>query len=48
MEPKPKSDNWIEKNDVFFSGISDQLASGANYILVGDSHIARMFKDMMK
>ena len=48
MEPKPKSDNWIEKNDVFFSGISDRLASGANYILVGDSHIARIFKDMMK
>ena len=32
MEPKPKSDNWVEKN----------------YILVGDSHIARIFKDTMK
>ena len=32
MEPKPKSDNWVEKN----------------YILVGDSDIARIFKDTMK
>ena len=32
MEPKPKSDNWVEKN----------------YILVVDSHIARIFKDTVK
>ena len=44
MEPKPKSDNWVEKNDIFFIRISDRLAWGVN----GDTHIALIFKDMMK
>ena len=43
MESEPRDDKWVKYNDDHAKAVSDRLKCGANYILIGSSHIVRFF-----